>query len=131
MQRGDSKWALPRKLRHHRVLLVASVALVAVVYVGCASVPDIRFVNDATETGADTGAGDGPTTDGSKDGSSGHDATTTCTSPSPGGGAACCGQVWCIGDCSGTNCDLCAASCQSGEFCCGKMGNVMCKPRCP
>ena len=108
-----------------------SATLVALSYVGCASVPDIRFVNDGAETGPDAG-GDGPKSDGSKDGSSGdQDATTSCTSPSPGGGASCCGQVWCIGDCSSANCDLCASSCQAGLFCCGKMGNVMCKPHCP
>ena len=118
-------------LRHDRVLAMLG-ALVTFAYVGCASVPDIRFVNDGAETGGPETGGDGPKTDGSKDGSSGgQDATTACTSASPGGGASCCGQVWCIGDCSSANCDLCASSCQAGEFCCGKMGNVMCKTRCP
>jgi len=104
--------------------------LVAASYFGCAAVPDIRFVDDTAETGPNI-LGDGGKIDGSKDGSSGQDATTSCTTPSPGGGAPCCGNVWCIGECGGANCDLCAASCQAGEFCCGKTGNVMCKPRCP
>ena len=106
------------------------VLLVAAAYLGCAAVPDIRFVDDSADTGSSI-LGDGGTTDGAKDGSSGQDATTSCTSPSPGGGAACCGKVWCIGECGGSNCDDCAASCSADLFCCGKMGNVMCKPHCP
>ena len=123
MKAGASQRALLQR--------VLAALLVATAYLGCASVPDLRFVSDATETGTD-GSDAGAKTDGpSRDGSTGQDATTTCASPSPGGGAACCGEVWCIGECSGTNCDQCAATCQAGEFCCGKVGNVMCKPRCP
>jgi hypothetical protein len=98
-----------------------------------AAVPDIRFVSDATDTGPDGAPDGGGKTDGdaSTDGSS-TDAATSCTSPSPGGGATCCGDVWCIGDCSSTNCDQCATrGCLAGEFCCGKVGNVVCKTRCP
>lgn len=115
--------------------LAATAALTAVTawYLGCAAVPDIRFVDDSADSGADTGA-DGANADGngSGDGSVFRDGTAACTSPSPGGGATCCGDVWCIGDCSSINCDQCASrGCQGGEVCCGKTGNVMCKTRCP
>ena len=115
---------------------LAATLLVTASYVGCAAVPDIRFVSDSAEGGADADAGaatDGAKTDGntSNDGSVAPDATPSCTTASPGGGATCCGAVWCIGDCSSANCDQCARSCQAGEFCCGKTGTVMCKARCP
>ena len=114
----------------------ASMWLVTAWYLGCASVPDIRFVSDVPEGGPDDAstAIDGAKTDGSvaNDGSMGGDAAPSCTTASPGGGATCCGDVWCIGDCSSTNCDLCAnRGCQTGEVCCGKTGNVVCKTRCP
>jgi hypothetical protein len=117
--------------------VAASTLLVTAAYVGCASVPDIRFVGDSPNTGDDGGdaSTDGATAadgDGGSDGAVVRDAAPACTTASPGGGATCCGTVWCIGDCSSANCDDCAnRGCQTGEFCCGKTGNVLCKTRCP
>jgi hypothetical protein len=113
---------------------LAATLLVTASYVGCAAVPDIRFVSDAAEGGTDASTSADAATDGnaSNDGSVVRDAAPTCTTASPGGGATCCGDVWCIGDCSSANCDQCASKgCQAGEFCCGKMGTVVCKTRCP
>ncbi|HSO34425.1 MAG TPA: hypothetical protein VLT33_17950, partial [Labilithrix sp.] len=59
-----------------------------------------------------------------------------CVGASPAAGATCCGTIWCGGDCNQANCDQCAqkattASCQAGDSCCGKTGNVLCKKQCP
>ena len=112
--------------------VAASTLVVAASYLGCAAVPEIRFVDDSVFEGGGDASTDGPKTDGSGDGAIDRDGATACTTTSPGGGATCCGTVWCVGDCSSVNCDECAnRGCQSGEFCCGKTGNVMCKTRCP
>jgi hypothetical protein len=122
--------------------LAATALIVAAPYLGCATVPDIRFVAD--DAGGTAGADaatttDGATTDGAPtdgsttaDGPTAIDAAPACTTASPAGGAMCCGAVWCIGDCSTTNCDQCAnRGCATTDFCCGKMGTVVCKTRCP
>jgi hypothetical protein len=117
--------------------LAATALLVTAAYFGCAPVPDIRFVADDAGGTVDADATkttDGAPTDGSTtaDAAAASDSAAGCTAASPGGGATCCGDVWCIGDCSTTNCDQCASrGCQPGEFCCGKMGTVVCKTRCP
>jgi hypothetical protein len=98
--------------------------LAVLVLTGCASVPDLRFVPDDAGSRAD--ASDGAPRD------SGRDASGQCTGASPDPGAVCCGPVWCVGECAGSNCDDCALKgCASGEVCCGKSGNVLCKSRCP
>ena len=117
-------------MKRARALVVAAVTSVALSYLGCGAVPEIRFVDDGADGAADTGATDGPKTDGANDGS--LDGAGACTTASPGGGATCCGDVWCLGECSAFNCDQCAArGCQAGELCCGKPGNVVCKTHCP
>jgi hypothetical protein len=112
--------------------LAATALLVTAAYLGCAAVPDIRFV--AEDAGSQVDADAATPTDGAPtaDGAMARDAAAGCTTASPGGGATCCGDVWCTGDCSATNCDQCASrGCQTGELCCGKMGTVVCKTRCP
>jgi hypothetical protein len=114
--------------------IAASTLIMTASYVGCASVPEIRFVEDSADSGGGDTIIDGARTDGAggTDGTVVRDAAGTCTTASPGGGATCCGTVWCVGDCSSTNCDECArGGCQSDEFCCGKTGTVMCKTHCP
>lgn len=125
------KRARPRSRARHGAV-VTSVLLVTSLYLGCASVPDIRFVSDATDTDADTGSGGEAGRNDANDATVSGDGDAACTTASPGAGATCCGAVWCIGDCNPNNCDECAVSCSSaGEFCCGKTGTVMCKTHCP
>lgn len=109
------------------VLVAVALAVVAVCDAGCESVPEIRFVTaDAASDAAKDGAG---TSDSGTD-SSTPDAPV-CSAPPPAGGT-CCGDVWCLDQCGPANCDECARKgCAPGELCCGKMGTVQCKPRCP
>lgn len=114
----------------------ATAFLATAFYLGCAAVPEIRFV-DEDASAPDGGARDGgPGTDGGgvvRDGAvDAGDASLLCTTASPGASAVCCGTVWCLDDCGPQNCDECAKKgCAAGEVCCGKTGTVVCKSRCP
>lgn len=127
-----------RRLRGAATALGATATLLAAAcYAGCEAVPDIRFVtaDGAAEARSDAPTGDGGATD-SSDGSARDADASSCTGPSPGAGATCCGTVWCEGDCAQANCDLCAqkavsGGCLPGDVCCGKTGNVVCKRQCP
>ena len=127
-----------RRLRGAATVLgTTALLLAAACYVGCEAVPDIRFVTDATADAPRSDSGDGAVAD-SSDGSAldAADASPSCSAPSPAAGALCCGTVWCIGDCSKTNCDDCAQKARSGvcvadDVCCGKTANVLCKRQCP
>jgi len=127
-----------RRLRAAATVIgVTATLLSAAGFAGCEAVPDIRFVGaDAGDARSDSPPGDGgpDSSDGSaKDGAV---EASSCTGPSPGAGATCCAPLWCQGDCAQANCDECAQKarsglCQADEVCCGKTGNVVCKPQCP
>jgi hypothetical protein len=119
-----------RHLRARAMLLgTAMTALGAASFAACESVPDIHFVTD--DARADGPAADGP---------SGQDGSVldarieaSCSAPAPAAGATCCAgsRTWCVGQCDTASCGECAAKCVTGEVCCGKPGNVLCKPSCP
>lgn len=107
--------------------VTALVLVVASCWLGCESVPDIRFVEGDASAEGDA-AGEGGTRDAAPDAA---DAAAACRSAQPAG-ATCCGGVWCLESCGPANCNECAlAGCADGEVCCGKTGNVLCKKGCP
>jgi hypothetical protein len=112
-----------------RATAVASGLCALFAWAACASVPDIRFVDDGTGTVETSDAGDAAATSSS---SSGSNDNGDCEGPPPASGAICCGDTWCVGQCDTTNCDRCAnEGCDDGLFCCGKPNTVLCKSRCP
>ena len=96
----------------------------ALVLTGCESVPDLHF--DTVVDGSASEAG--PDDDGGASSSSGS-SSGDCPSDGPSG-ARCCGGVWCVGDCTDTNCNACGR-CGATGLCCGKGGNAVCKTKCP
>jgi hypothetical protein len=111
-----------RMVRVLPFVIAASASVLLLVAGGCAAVPDIQFVPDDARA-------DGPPGDGGRDAPV-DTGPVTCTAPSPGVDAVCCGASWCVGDCGGSNCGVCAAKCSPSEVCCGKPGNVLCKDKC-
>lgn len=111
------------------VVVSCVLALVTIwLALGCEAVPDIHFVSD--DASSDAGGRDADaTTDGGAD--TGADAGLRCSGSAPGAAATCCGTVWCLEDCSPANCARCEQKGCPGELCCGKAGNVLCKPSCP
>ena len=100
-------------------------ALVAALVCACGTVPDIRFVGDASSEAGDASTNDAGRPD-SGPGDATSDAPVVCPDPPPTGGV-CCGSVWCVGNCAATQCAECEAKgCSGGDFCCAKV-NVQCK----
>ena len=107
----------------------AAALLLASSWLGCEPVPELTFVSE--EGGTDGGGRDGSTPgDAARDAPDGGDASSACTTPSPGAGALCCGAVWCQ-DCTQANCEECARrGCSGSDLCCPTGGTVTCKARC-
>lgn len=121
-----------RKRRLDAVAVTLGLALGSSVVVltaapGCGSVPDIYFVDDDATTDRRLDAGG---VDSSSDARA-VDSAIPCPAASPSAGAVCCGTVWCVGECGASSCSKCEqAGCATGETCCGKSGNVLCKKQC-
>ncbi|HZU83150.1 MAG TPA: hypothetical protein VE987_09550 [Polyangiaceae bacterium] len=82
----------------------------------CDDVPTLTF-------GPDDGAAS--VADASPDKSNAPDAT--CSAQPPAGASACCGSVWCVGDCE-ARCSDCQSRCSnSGSICCAISG-ASCHP---
>jgi hypothetical protein len=129
-----------RRPRSATRILISIPCSIAIGAAGCASVPDIRFIQDTEDGG-------GALLDGSAAASSPDDASSavdgsagvpSCPRIAPVGGV-CCGATACP-NCSQSNCGECAAAgCTNGLVCCltttGGKGNgalvrVVCKPTC-
>jgi len=106
--------------------------------VGCSSIPDVRFEDDAgvsSSSGTSSGGTSGGTDDaggGSSSGaSSGQNETNyDCPDkPPPDDVGICCGNRLCLG-CSRSHCDRCERNCSRNEVCCptgGSQTNVSCR----
>jgi len=117
-----------RRLRVLAILLgTTTMALGAGSFAACAAVPDIHFVTEDARADQVADAPNGQ--------DSGKDAAVEgggCAAPPPAAGALCCPgtSTWCVGQCDTASCGECATKCQTGEVCCGKPGNVLCKRSC-
>jgi hypothetical protein len=120
-------------------LLVAFTAPVAL-GVGCSSIPDVTFVDDAADgsvvlpDGAvvpkDASTDTSKPDTGTKPDATAPDASTSsCPQAVPQGYERCCGAVPCAGDECEVNCGECQSKCGSGDGCCSRKNNVTCRPR--
>ncbi|MBK8219121.1 MAG: hypothetical protein IPK71_35800 [Myxococcales bacterium] len=121
-------------------LLIGFAAPVAL-GVGCSSIPDVTFIDDATDGGSVVLA-DGavvpkdaatdtskPDTGTKPDASTPDAATPSCPQAVPQGYVRCCGSVPCAGDDCEVNCGECQTKCGTNEGCCSRKNNVTCRPR--
>ncbi len=87
----------------------------------CEGVPTLTFAQaDANADAAVDAADAGPPPDIDSDVEGGCDASDAQ------GPFLCCGAVVCEGQCTG-QCDVCLSRCASGEVCCAKNNNVVCR----
>lgn len=107
--------------------------------VGCSSIPEVRFDDDAgsaPSSGTSGTSGASSTIDGGDtiDGGAGDGATSgaryDCADhPPPEAEGICCENHVCLG-CSRSHCDRCARNCGTNEVCCptgGSSTNVVCR----
>jgi hypothetical protein len=98
----------------------------------CGLVPELHFLpDDASDTGTATDAANElESTVGldAVDDASDASVEAGCPSPMPPGVTACCGSIWCFGDCD-AYCADCANIClaHNQPFCCNKAGVMACK----
>jgi hypothetical protein len=109
--------------------------------IGCSSVPDVIFVDDAPDGSvtlpdgavvpADAGGDAAKADTGTKPDASTPDSSTASNCPQkvPSGYDACCGTVPCAGDDCRSKCSECQRECDGDEGCCAKRNNVVCRPR--
>jgi hypothetical protein len=94
--------------------------------IGCGSIPDVVFVDDAVDSGADEGGLD----EGGVLPEGGPAGYFTCSNPPPGG--TCCGSSMCLGDCPKTGAECkqqCSKCSRDTDVCCRKStGEVTCLP---
>lgn len=126
------------KLRH---ALPFGFVATFVVGLGCSSIPDVTFVDDAPDgsvtlpDGAvvpqDAGADANRPDTGARPDSSAPDASVpnTCPGSPPAGYLRCCGSVPCAGEECEANCGECQTKCGSNDGCCSRKNNVTCRPR--
>lgn len=108
---------------------------------GCGSIPDVTFFDDAPDgsvtlpDGAvvprDAGADANKADTGTKPDATAPDAAApnTCPQQVPSGYTQCCGSMPCAGDDCASKCSECQRECDSNEGCCTKRNNVVCRPR--
>jgi hypothetical protein len=104
--------------------------------VGCSSIPDVRFEDDAgsasssgtSTSGGDTDGGDTDGGEGGTSGSSGQDYDCP-DKPPPENVGICCENRLCLG-CARSHCERCERNCGRNEVCCrtgGSTTNVSCR----
>ena len=94
----------------------------------CAAVPDIHFIDDALDGGANDASADADATreGGGGDASDdvvGQDTGVGCPSAPPPGADGCCDFV----PCTPSTCAKCGA-CSGADICCARGANPVCKP---
>lgn len=115
-----------------RVLIGLALTGAVVGAAACGSVPDITFVDLASDGGGDAST-DASGAEAASDGSGGGDGfvppadgSSGCPAAPPAGFDGCCGSTPCRGTCTAATCGKCGA-CAGIDVCCARNANPMCK----
>ncbi len=102
----------------------------ALLFVGCGSIPDVTFVDDAADGSTDGSRPDSSVADArAADAAVADGSTQGCPGTVPSYADKCCGSVPCSGaECA--NCDTCTRKgCDGDEACCTQGNTITCRKR--